>query len=141
MRRWFDGGVYGAPSTEAGDAYIDEHYAKDGRAYGLGNQFVEGPAPFKAFRDAFVGAFSDLTFDMKHCFAKGDLVTLYWEASAVARATGQPLAFAGGGIVRMKNGQIVEAWNLVNFHDLLEQLGEVPEGAILTAFDKQAKHA
>ena len=26
MRRWFDGGVYGAPSTEAGDAYIDEHY-------------------------------------------------------------------------------------------------------------------
>lgn len=137
MRRWFDGGVYGAASLDDALAFVDAHYAPHGKAYGIGDQYLEGPAPFRGFVTHFLAAF-DHRFEVQHMLAEGDLVFTHWTAALTSRRTGQKAELMGGGIVRMKDGQIIEAWNLINFLELLEQLDELAPAAVARLFQSHA---
>ena len=137
MRRWFDGGVYGAASLEDALAFVDAHYAPQGKAHGIGDAYLEGPAPFKGFVELLLAAFEH-RFEVQHMMAQGDLVFTQWTAKLTSRKDGRKAELLGGGLVRMENGQIVEAWNLINFLELLEQLDEVPAAAVARLFQNHA---
>ena len=112
--------------NEKDPSFIDQHYAADGKAYGLGAQYVEGPEPFKAWQKALVGMFPDLRIELQHCFGFEDKVAVHFRATMTYQ--GREVELRGGGVTRLVDGKIVEAWNLVDFLELLEQMGNVPAG-------------
>lgn len=133
LRRWFEGGVWNTDDVEAAEAYIDAHYAPQGRAYGLGGTFVEGPAAFKGFRRAFVAAFAALHFEVTHSLAEGPLVAMRWVATMTTHE-GAEHELQGGGFSRLEDGRIVECWNLIDFGEFLERVRGERSGASLEAF-------
>ena len=49
------------------------------------------------------------------------------EVQVVVAATGKPVEFWGMCILRIRDGQIVEAWNTFDFLNFYQQLGMVPQ--------------
>lgn len=133
MRRWFGGHVWGNEDHEAAEAFIDAHYAADGKAYGIGGQFVEGPDGFKAFRRAVSAAFPKQSFELTHLHAHDDMVWLRYEGKLTTRA-GDTYILVGGGPLEMANGKITKAWNMVNFLELLEEAGAIQPNALIDGF-------
>ena len=106
-------------------SYIDEHFHQDGKAYGINREALNGPTAFRAFHAAMLAKFPDIRFEVEHCFGDRDLVTPYYRAQMTYE--NRRVELTGGGIVRMDDGKISEAWNLVNFLELMEQMAVVPE--------------
>ena len=136
VRRWFEGGVWGNPDAEAAEAYIDAHYAKDGRAYGLSGSYVTGPPAFKQFRAAMVARFPDIAMEVNHILAEGDEVAVRFTATMTHGE--KTVEFQACAFVEMKDGQITRAWNTVNFLEWFEQIGLVPEGSLPTFLETGA---
>jgi steroid delta-isomerase-like uncharacterized protein len=128
IHRWFEE-VWNKGREEA----IDEMFAEDGVAYGLTDETGEplrGAAGFKPFFRNFRGAFPDIEIVVEDTIAEGDKVA----ARCTVRAThaGDQLGYAatqrtmditGIAIVRVRDGQIVEAWNNFDFLSMSRQLG------------------
>ena len=125
MRAW-----YQKVWNERNQDFIDQHYATDGKAYGLGGRYVEGPTAFKAFHSALLGKFPDMQVELLQCFGDGELVAVNFRAAMPHG--GRTLELRGGGICRFVDGKIVEAWNLVDFLELFEQMGIVQANSIET---------
>jgi steroid delta-isomerase-like uncharacterized protein len=129
VRRWFEE-VWNKGREEA----IDEMFAADGVAHGLGGEGdggLRGPAGFKPLFEQFRGAYPDLNVRVEETVAEGDLVAARCTVRAVHSggdqlgfaATEQPVEFTGMCIVRVRDGQIVEAWNNFDFMTMFRQLG------------------
>jgi steroid delta-isomerase-like uncharacterized protein len=128
IRRWFEE-VWNKGSEEA----IDEMFAEDGVAHGLGDgpdQDIRGASGFKPFFHSFRGAFPDLEVVVEDTVSEGDRVAA--RCSVRAKHTGhtlgfdathRPVEFHGICIVRLRDGQIVEAWNNFDFMGMFRQLG------------------
>ena len=130
IKRWFHE-VWNKGKADA----IDEMFAAEGIVHGLADGSgdpVRGPAGFKAFHAAFRGAFPDLVIEVEDTVSEGDKVA----ARCVVRgqhegnsfniaATHAPIEITGITIVRIENGQIVEAWNNFDFMSLYKQLGAI----------------
>lgn len=128
IRRWMEE-VWNKGRAEA----IDEMLAEEGVAYGLSDvsgQALRGPEAFKPFVQSFRDAFPDIQISVEDTVAEGDKVA----ARCVVRgrhqgdtlgfaATGQRAEFTGMCIVRVADGQIVEAWNNFDFMAMFQQLG------------------
>ena len=76
VARWFDE-VWNRGRREA----IDEMFAPDGKAYGLG-EGMRGPEGFKAFHAQFRGAFPDVRVEVDDMIAEGDQVAYRFTATA-----------------------------------------------------------
>ncbi|HVF28929.1 MAG TPA: ester cyclase [Pyrinomonadaceae bacterium] len=127
MRRWFDE-VWNKGRTEA----IDEMFAADGIAYGLGEAGVDvrGPAAFKLFVERMRGAFPDFELTIDDTITEGDKVAARWTARMTHQgdhlglpATGKQVVITGMSIIRVRDGQIVEGWNNWDISGLMQQLG------------------
>ena len=105
---------------------IDELFAADGVAHGLGGPPIVGPNGFREFHDAFTKSFSAIRIDVLHEVTEGDLVVLRCAANVTAAATNRPAQFEGFAIFRLRGGQIAEAWNTWDFLGLLESMGAAP---------------
>jgi steroid delta-isomerase-like uncharacterized protein len=123
-RRWFEE-VWNKGRVEA----IDEMFASDGRAYGLGDQPL-GPSDFKTFHAAYRKAFPDMRIHIDHVIAEGDLVAMRWTVAATHRgelmglvATGKPSRFEGMSFLRIRDGKIIEGWNVFDQLSMFKQLG------------------
>jgi steroid delta-isomerase-like uncharacterized protein len=130
MRRWIEE-VWNKGRAEA----IDEMFAADGVANGLADEKGEplrGPEGFKVFFNKFRDAFPDIEVIVEDTIAEGDKVA----ARCVVRgrhqgdslgfaATQQPMEITGIAIVRIRDGQIVEAWNNFDFMSMFQQLGAI----------------
>jgi len=128
VRRWFDE-VWNRGQAQV----IDELFAGDGIAHGLADDAeipMRGPADFKVFHSRFKEAFPDILVTVDDMVAEGDKVAA--RCSVRGKHTGDSLGFAAthipvefGGItiVRIRNGQIVEAWNHFDFMKMHRQLG------------------
>ena len=130
IRHWFEE-VWNKGRAEA----IDEMFAVDGVANGLSDEKGEplrGPDDFKTFFYKFRDAFPDIEVIVEDTIAEGDKVA----ARCVVRgrhqgdslgfaATQKPVEFTGIAIVRVRDGQIVEAWNNFDFMSLYQQLGAI----------------
>lgn len=72
--------------------------------------------------------FPDAQVQIEQLGAEDDLVFLYWTAKgteARSRKAGKPkqLQLAGHSLYRLREGKIVEAWDIVDRHSALKQLG------------------
>ena len=128
IRRWFEE-VWNKGRAEA----IDEMFAEDGVAHGLADETGEplrGPANFRAFHGKFREAFPDIEVVVEDVITEGDKLAArctvrgrhQGDALGFA-ATGQQVEFNGICIVRVRDGQIVEAWNNFDFMSMFQQLG------------------
>ncbi|HWS56277.1 MAG TPA: ester cyclase [Pyrinomonadaceae bacterium] len=128
FRRWFEE-VWNRGRAEA----IDEMFAADGVAHGLAGADgaeLRGPADFRAFHGNFRTAFPDIEVTVEDVIAEGDKVAGRCSARATHRAdslgfaaTDRGVEFEGMCIARIRDGQIVEAWNTFDFLTMYRQLG------------------
>ena len=138
IRRWFEE-VWNKGRAEA----IDELFAEDGVAHGLegtaGGE-LRGPADFKVFHQRFRESFPDIEVVVEDTISEGDRVAArctvrgrHQSDTLGFAATGQQVEFTGIAIVRISQGQIVEAWNNFDFMSMYQQLGALrlhaPEAA------------
>ncbi|RYX80876.1 ester cyclase [bacterium] len=119
---------------------IDELFAQDGIAYGLGEhgRDVRGPEGFKPFVQRLRAAFPDLQITVDDAIEQDNRVAARF--SAVMTHTGDALGFpATGREVRVQgisfshfhNGQLVEAWNNWDIYGMMQQL-QVPVAPVST---------
>ncbi len=125
IRRWFDE-VWNKGREEA----IDEMFAADGVAHGLGDEPIRGPSDFKPFFHTFREAFPDIQVVVEDAIAEGDKVVARCSVRGRHKgdtlgyaATNLPAEFTGITIVRVRDGKIVEAWNSFDFMSMHQQLG------------------
>jgi steroid delta-isomerase-like uncharacterized protein len=128
--RWFEE-VWNQGRVET----IDELLAADGIVHGLADDSenpLRGPAAFKAFHANFRGAFPDIVVSVEDTVSEGDKVVA--RCTVRGKHTGDSLGFAatqariditGVAIVRIRNGQFVEAWNNFDFMTMYRQLGAI----------------
>jgi steroid delta-isomerase-like uncharacterized protein len=127
IHRWFEEvWNYGREAT------IDELFAQDGIAYGLGEQSAEvrGPDQFKTFWRNLRSAIPDIHIRIEDTVAEGDkvVVRVLLEGTHTGdglgvRASGNRVAVTGIVIVRVSGGQIVAGWNSWDQLGLLQQTG------------------
>ena len=130
LRRWFEE-VWNNGRSEA----IEELFAEDGVAHGLGNvtgNELRGPQDFRPFHQNFREAFPNIYVSVEDMIAEGDKVVArclvrgrHLGDSLGFAATEKPVEFTGIAIVRIKDGKIVEAWNNFDFMSLYQQLGAI----------------
>jgi steroid delta-isomerase-like uncharacterized protein len=128
VRRWFEE-VWNKGRAEA----IDEMFAEDGVAHGLADESgaeLRGPAHFRVFHQRFREAFPDVVVSVDDTVSEGDKVAARCTVRGSHRgdtlgfrATSQPVEFTGMTFARVRDGQIVEAWNNFDFMVMFQQLG------------------
>jgi steroid delta-isomerase-like uncharacterized protein len=133
IRRWFEE-VWNKGRADA----IDEMFAADGIGHGLSAdpaKPLRGPENFKIFQAQFREAFPDIIVTVEDAVAEGDKIAA--RCSVRGKHTGDSLGFAathapteftGITIVRVRDGQIVEAWNNFDFMRMYQQLGIIQPG-------------
>jgi len=126
-RRWFDE-VWNQRDAGA----ISRFFAKDGVAHGLGanGEDLIGPAGFLPFHQAFLGGFADLQITIDDLIEEDDRVAVRWHTKGTLTGHGmgfapthKPMDITGMSILRVQNGQIVEAWNNFDVLGMHQQLG------------------
>ncbi|HEX8456484.1 MAG TPA: ester cyclase [Pyrinomonadaceae bacterium] len=127
IRRWFE-----EVWNKGREAAIDEMFAEDGVAYGLADETgapLRGASGFKPFFRNFRGAFPDIKVVVEDTIAEGDRVAARCTVQATHAgdhlgfaATQKPMQITGVAIVRIRDGQIVEAWNHFDFMSMFQQL-------------------
>ena len=129
IHRWFEE-VWNKGRAEA----IDEMFAEDGVAHGLGDQGAKliGPAGFKPFFETFRGAFPNIKVTIEDTVSEGDKVAARWVGRMTHQgdhlgfaATGRQAEITGMSIVRIRDGKIVEGWNNFDMMGLMQQLGVI----------------
>ncbi|HEV7903060.1 MAG TPA: ester cyclase [Pyrinomonadaceae bacterium] len=127
IHRWFEE-VWNKGREEA----IDELFAEDGIAHGLGDVAgaqLRGPGGFKPFFRSFRSAFPNIEVVVEDTIAEGDRVAARCTVRATHAgeglgfaATQRPMEISGIAIVRVRDGKIVEAWNNFDFMGMFQQL-------------------
>lgn len=100
---------------------IRELFAKTG-VYHRGASEHRGPEGFVHLYDILRANFSGLCIKPIVSIAEGDLVCVHWSVDCVYSATKTPVQFTGTSIWRIKEGQIVEAWQNWDAAGLMAQV-------------------
>jgi ketosteroid isomerase-like protein len=111
---------------------IDELIADGHVSYGAGDP-IEGKAGWHDFHAAFTAAFSDIRITVEDQVVSGDKAASRWTGTMVHRASGTPVTLSGMLVVRVREGQVVEGWNLIDFLPLLTTLGIIPPDSVQKA--------
>ncbi|MCO5165597.1 MAG: ester cyclase [Planctomycetes bacterium] len=125
-RRWFQ-----EVWNERREATIDALFAADGVGYGLPGQ-PRGPEGFRVFWRDFLRLFPDLQLEVHDAVesppdAEGTVtVASRFTARGTHAPTGRAASFPAMCFARWREGKITEAWNVVDFFGLQEQLGAPP---------------
>ena len=128
VHEWF-GEVWNKGDRDA----IDRLFAADGVAHGLADEegvALRGPEGYKPLYDSFRSAFPDLQIEVVDTVCEGEKIA----ARCIVRgthtgpglgieATRRSVEFTGMTLLRVRDGQIVEAWNNFDFEKLYQQLG------------------
>lgn len=93
-----------------------------------------GRDEYRALLTATREAFPDLYMTAEQIIAEEDRVAIYvrWQATHTAEfmgvpPTGRKISFDGIGMLRFRDGRMVERWNVSDVLGLMRQLGAVPE--------------
>ena len=104
LHRWFEE-LWNQGRLET----IKELFAKDGVLHD-GADTYRGPEEFMRFYNALRLEFSNVRILPIVSLSENDLACVHWSADGKHTATGKPVHITGMSIVRIKNGQFVEAW-------------------------------
>jgi steroid delta-isomerase-like uncharacterized protein len=114
-------------------AVVDELVAADGVTHTLSGGIPTGRMGFKQWIATFRLAFPDLHCTVEDEIYQGDKVAAHWMMRGTHQGsflgnppTGRPITVKGIIFARLRNGQIVENWTLVDQMSMLEQLGVIP---------------
>jgi steroid delta-isomerase-like uncharacterized protein len=127
MYRWFEE-VWNKGRIEA----IDEMFAADGVAHGLGEAGVDvqGPEAFKPFFEKLRGAFGTFEVTIEDTIAEADKVAARWTVRLTHTgdqlgipATSKEATVSGMSIIRVRDGKIAEGWNNWDILGLMQQVG------------------
>jgi predicted ester cyclase len=115
---------------------IDRLMAADAQVHGLsgpeGPTTMVGPDQFKPFFRMMRAAFGDLEVQVLRTVVQGDMAVAH--CHVIARHVGEtlggpptqrPVEFDGVTITRVKDGKLVEGWNVFDFLSMYQQLGWV----------------
>jgi len=102
---------------------IKELFAADGVLHDGANVY-RGPEEFCGFHDSLREQFSKFSIRPIISLAEGDLACVHWSADFVQTATRKPVHLTGTSLVRIRNGQFVEAWQNWDAAALAAQLAE-----------------
>ena len=125
-KRW-----YNEVWNQKNAATIDEMFALDGKSYGFPapDSVLIGPANFKTIHKQFCGAFPDLHIALDDIICEGDRVAVRWTSTMThlgdqlgIPASKKKAALSGSSFLNFRNGLIVEGWNFMEMHALLETL-------------------
>jgi predicted ester cyclase len=116
LRLWFEE-VWNQRRPDRIAAYL----APDGVIHALDETGADGhgPEPFRAFHARMLGAFPDLHFTLHDIIEEGPMAAGRWsvrlthsgEGLGIA-PTGETVTLSGMAMLRVRDGQVVEAWNL-----------------------------
>jgi len=116
---------------------IDRLLARDALAHGLASADglpLKGPEAFRPFYRRFRGAFPDIHVDIVRTVTEGDMVSAHCHVTGThhghdlgVSATGNKVDFWGMCIARIRDGQIIEAWNSFDFLSLYQQIRLLPQ--------------
>jgi ketosteroid isomerase-like protein len=114
MRRWFE-----EVWNQRRDPSIDELLHPAATAFGWGEDEPGVPTPelFRRFQRKFCALFPDLKVHIAHMVAEGDDVAMRLECEghyAHAPADARPVRFGAMVFACVRDGQIVDGWNLVD---------------------------
>lgn len=135
MYRWFEE-VWNQRRVEA----IAEMLAADGVVHGLGDAGVDinGPAGFVPFFETLHGAFPEINVTIEDTIAEADEVAARWTARLPHKgdqlgvpASGVLATVSGMSIIRVRDGQIIEAWNNWDILGLMQQIGALTPAVAL----------
>lgn len=118
--------VYNQRLLERIPQYVAEDFID--RSHGAPEN-ARGPAFVRQQAEASLKALPDLKFDIQHVLADEDLVLVHWKASGtdakVKDAAGQPspVTLYGHSLFRVRDGKIVESWDVSDQLPLLLQRG------------------
>lgn len=112
-------------------AAIEQMFSADGVGYSLDGSDIAPftRSDFKTSHQALTGAFPDIHFEVQDVLAEEDRVAVRWTANVTHLgdhlgfpATGKKGVLVGSTFMRIRDGQIVEGWNQMNFHALLARI-------------------
>jgi len=112
------------------ESAIDELLAPEAVSHGLAEAPLRGPADWHMFIKRFSSVFSDIKIEIQDQIWSGDRLAARFTANMVHRSTNKSVAVQGTCFSRVRNGQIVEAWNLVDFVPMLIALGVVSQDTV-----------
>ena len=130
VRRWFE-----EVWNQGREATIDELFPAEGVAHGLGDSEsdVHGPTEFKHFAANIRGSIPNTRIRVEDILSEGDRVAVrvILEGTHTGQGLGVPptgrrVSIQGIIVLRMVDGQIVEAWNSYDQLGLLRQIGALP---------------
>ncbi|MFT3679697.1 MAG: ester cyclase [Ferruginibacter sp.] len=102
---------------------IDKFLAPDIIAHGLAEGELRGSEGFKNFYDGFRTQFSNIHVNVDDVIKEDDIECALCTVTAIHNETGKAVKFTGTSMGRIKDGQIVEAWNNFDFYGMYLQLG------------------
>lgn len=114
--RWFDE-VWNLGRRET----IKELFAAQGVLYDAAGTY-RGPEEFASFFDKLRAEFSKFEIHPIVSLAEGDLACVHWSAKFVHTGSGTPVRLTGTSVVRIRDGQFVEAWQNWDAAGLAAQL-------------------
>lgn len=118
--------------TEGDESAIDELFVPDGKAHGIKGEALTGPDDFKPFFNAMHAACDNIRCELTELMVGPDGERcMFWLQYDVChpRAEGT-VRFETMGIVVVRDGKIVDAWNVVDWGPLLTAAGIMPADAI-----------
>jgi predicted SnoaL-like aldol condensation-catalyzing enzyme len=114
--RWFDE-VWNQGRRET----IKELFAAEGVLHD-GASTYHGPQEFTSFYDKLRAEFSNFEIRPIVSLAEGDFACMHWSVNFVHTVSGTPVRLTGTSVVRISNGQFVEAWQNWDAAGLAAQL-------------------
>lgn len=102
--RWFEE-VWNQGRREA----IKELFAPGGVLHD-GSTTYRGPEEFTRFYDTLRLEFSEFRIAPIVSLSEGDLACMHWSVNCKHTASSKPVHLTGTSIVRIKDGQFIEAW-------------------------------
>ena len=108
---------------------IDELIADEHVSHGVGDP-IEGKLGWQGFHVAFTAAFSDIQVTVEDLVVSGDKEASRWTGTMVHRASSTPVTLSGMIINHIRDGQIVEGYNSVDFLPMLVNLNLIPGDAV-----------
>jgi hypothetical protein len=110
LHRWFHN-VWNNANYET----IDELLNKNAITHGLENYGnPSGPERFKAFCDDFRKLFDNIKIEIEETVAQNDVEVARCNVSATKTSNNEHVNFDGICMVKIKDNQIIEAWNYFN---------------------------
>ena len=119
VARWFDE-VWNQERAET----IDELLHPDAVIHD-GSGEIRGPQGFHEFRNTIHQSFTDVRVRPQEVICEGDVAAVRWVGTLKPKGSDRTISVSGMSMVRIKDGQFIEAWQNWDEHGLSRQVAEI----------------